>query len=33
METKHLHTREIDAWIGMMQQPKKPTSRIYYYTT
>jgi hypothetical protein len=33
METKQLHTREIDAWFDMMQQPKKPTSRIYYYTT
>jgi hypothetical protein len=33
METKQLHTREIDAWLGMMQQPKKSTSRIYYYTT
>jgi hypothetical protein len=23
METKQLHTREIDAWLGMMQQPSK----------
>jgi hypothetical protein len=23
METKQLHRREIDAWLGMMQQPKK----------
>jgi hypothetical protein len=29
METKQIPTREIDAWIDMMQQPKKPTSRIY----
>jgi hypothetical protein len=21
------------AWLDMMQQPKKPTPRIYYYTT
>jgi hypothetical protein len=23
METKQLHTRQINAWLGMMQQPKK----------